>query len=1052
MKHACTVVAGFALLGLGLFSATSAQETKAPAAEDAKALQEKFRSERDSLVKSGAAKRFLPILLDKAESMGKRGDDALAQGRFMQAIQLYRQARWQLPYQSANVPEKYVSRVLGNLRLRHGHDILDVAFSPDGKLLATASRDRTVKLWDMANGHELLTYTGHRDEVRRVAFHPSGKMIASAGAEKNIKLWDPASGKDIRTIEGKGEYVTSMAFSKDGKTLVVANNDKAVRLYDVDTGDLKRDLDKQFNGIVRSVAFSPDGALLAMGVDDSFVKVWQYPQILTADTAEYWAKQEDVKVSTSFVGFSPDSKVMVRIGPWDLKLYNTPQPGAAVFVAAPRRTIPDPPPAKEVDKFHYKFNCLVFSKDGQTIYTGGKDGLIRLWDSETGEAKGIFKGHNDEITSLVFNAHGSQLASASADYTVRIWNFDVVLQSREFVAHSEPAWSACFNADGSRYASASADKTVKVVDVSSGKVVHSLEHQAGVTVVAYSPDGKTIASGGGDKVIRVWDADSAKSVKNLEGHVGTITSLAFTTDGKKLASGSVDKRLKVWDYDGGKEIVNIDDLGTIPTAVVFSPNGKWLLCGNTDQTVRVYDAATGKPIAAWSAHGLAVTGLAISPNGQYVASCSADYLVRVWNFAQADGSLLPTLGAEPITLSGHQGPLSGVAFRKDNQHLVSCGSDMVVKLWKIEGSTAKEAQTYRGHKDWVTSVNFSKDGYFFLSTSVDRAVRIWEITDREIPLLAEHTGTVEGVAVSPDGKLIASGGTDKSIKVWDREKGVEVLTLQGHTEPIHALAFLDNKTLVSAAGDALTNRDNSVRLWDLTNGKELPRRAEHQENFHGLIKAIPYMVIASGEKKLIAWIPANRARDHRLTGLDLVSGKVLFELFDNKGGKNDREVVAVSFTPDGKKAATAAADGTVRLWDLDKKERAPGGDWVIFDKGTSPGDIAFTPDGNTLIASSEAGDIKILDVAKRTTLHTIAKAHTRAISVCLVSPDGKRFATAGQDNVIKVFDVATAKLLREWHTQANGRSALVTNMTFTPDSRQLVTANANTTLFVLDLP
>jgi WD40 repeat protein len=380
---------------------------------------------------------------------------------------------------------------------------------------------------------------------------------------------------------------------------------------------------------------------------------------------------------------------------------------------------------------------------------------------------------------------------------------------------------------------------------------------------------------------------------------------------------------------------------------------------------------------------------------------------------------------------------------------------MLVKLWKLEGNTAKEAQTYRGYKDWVMSVNFSKDGFFFLSTSVDRAVRIWEITDREIPLLAEHTGMVEAVAVSPDGKLIASGGTDKSIKIWNREQGVEVMTLNGHTEPIHALAFMDDKTLVSAAGDARSNRDNSIRLWDLTSGKELPRKPEQQNHFHNLIKAVPYMVVVSSEKKLVAWIPVNPERHHILTGLDLTTGERLFEFNENQGGKTNRAVAAVAFTPDGKKAATAAGDGTVRLFDLTKKERTPiGDDWVVFDKGTSPGDIAFTPDGNTLIVGSETGDIKILDVAKRAALHTIAKAHSRGITTCIVSPDGKRFATSGHDNVIRIFDVATAKLLREWDTRmlAQVRGTFVTNMTFTPDSRQLVTANANTTLFVLELP
>src|SRR5262249_53052903 len=115
------------------------QETRAPTLDEVKAIQEKFRSERDLLVKTGAAKRFLPIMLEKADEMGKRAEEALKNGRLLNATELFRQARWQLPYQSPQVPDKNVARVLGNLRLRHPQEINDVAFSPDGKWLATAS-------------------------------------------------------------------------------------------------------------------------------------------------------------------------------------------------------------------------------------------------------------------------------------------------------------------------------------------------------------------------------------------------------------------------------------------------------------------------------------------------------------------------------------------------------------------------------------------------------------------------------------------------------------------------------------------------------------------------------------------------------------------------------------------------------------------------------------------------------------------------------------------------------------------------------------------------
>lgn len=1026
--------------GLLLISLLGAQETRIPTTEEVRLLQGKFRKERDSLLQTGAAKRFLPILLDKADEMGQRADKALAEGRLLQASELYRQARWQLPYQSPQVPDKHVARILGNLRLRHSQEINDVAFSPDGKRLATASRDRTVKLWDLENGHELRSYHGHSDSVRRLAFSPDGRLVASAGAERDIKLWDPATGQDVRTIKGQGTYVTSIAFSRDGKTLVVGNDDKAVRLYDVATGDLKRALDKHFNQTVQSVAFNPDGNILAVGVADGFIKLWQYPEVLLKDRVAYWEQQDADQLATWLVAFSPDNRTLARIGLDGIKLYHVTPPGAPFQPAAPRLLIKSPGEWTQTGP-KVRFTSLAFKQDSRILFAGGSDGLIYLYDADSGKLTGTYKGHNDEVRGLAFNATGSQLASAGADYTARLWNFDVVLQARDFTHHTDAVWAAAFSPDGQRFVSASADKSAKVVAVGGGKVVHTLSHSAGVTNVAWSPDGKRIASAGGDKVIKLWNADTGELVKSLEGHHATITAIDFSADSSKLAVADADKRVNIWNV-AGKGLVTLNDHPSIAAAVAFSPDGKWLATGSIDQMIRVYDAASGKPGPAWSAHGASVTGLSFSPNGQYLASCGYDYLVRVWPFAGPKGEPLSTLGTNPITLSGHSGPLSGVAFRRDNQHLVSCGGDMTLKLWRLESGAAKEMQTYRGHRDWITGCNFSRDGFFIVSASVDRSVKIWEITSREIPLLAEHTGAVEAVAVSPNGRLIASAGTDRTIKLWDRTQGLEAMTLHGHTDAIHAVGFTpDGKTLVSSS------EDRSIRLWDVATGAERVRQPGHLNHFNNLVKPVPYFVIAPDNKTLFIWL-LHGERGSTIKALDLDSGEELFSFNDS------RNILTVSFSANGKRAALGARDGLVRIWDLEKKGvQLPGGDWLIFDKGTSLGDLALTPDGNTLVATSEKGDIKILDVGKRTVLHTLAKAHERRITACLVSPDGKRFATVGQDNVVKLFDMK-GEALRQWDTRmpVQDRGVFVYSIAFTPDNRELVTANSNTTLFVLELP
>src|SRR5262249_51908536 len=204
---------------------------------------------------------------------------------------------------------------------------------------------------------------------------------------------------------------------------------------------------------------------------------------------------------------------------------------------------------------------------------------------------------------------------------------------------------------------------------------------------------------------------------------------------------------------------------------------------------------------------------------------------------------------------------------------VAGGSDRTVKLWKLDREGGKETQPFRGHKDWVTAVAFSKDGYYIVSSGVDRVLKIWELTSREIPLLAEHTGSVDAVAFSPDGKWIASGAGDRSIKIWDRAKGLEKFTLSGHADGVLFLAFTpDDKTLIS------TSADRSLKLWDLDTGKEIPLSAGQQLAFTGLVNPVPYFMTPDG-KNLWCWVPQNE-RYATLTHFDLQSGKEIFSFND----------------------------------------------------------------------------------------------------------------------------------------------------------------------------
>jgi WD40 repeat protein len=583
---------------------------------------------------------------------------------------------------------------IGTARFRHGGIVRAVAFSPDGKRLASASHDHTVSVWEVPTGREVHRFRGHAGDVLCVAFSSDGRVLASGSADGTVRLWSlhgATAGRELRVLTSRAEAVEALAFAPGGKLLVAGGDDGTLRLYDTATWKLQRRMSQ--DRAIRCLAWSADGKTIATNAAKNAVALW--------DVEKGSLRQTFGDEAINALAFAPAGEQLVT---WE-------QGGTLRLWDAGKSALVRTWGADEDNASTALIYQIAFGRDGKSALCGSATGPINEWNLATGKRRRQFAGHRGRVPAIAATPRGTIVASGGADGTIRLWDTTTGKEVTDSVEPAAPIVSLSAEPSGQRLVLVLGSGQVQMWDRATGKPIPGRFRGSARAGEFGGANGTILVVDATGRLAR-WDPVTGRATV-LKDPGPAVTALALPLDGKHLLTTHSDGSLWLRDGDGRRLRQCLGkDLRAVP---VIAPDGSLVAAVGQSAGISLWDGKTGKPLAPIAGHRGGTIAAAFSPDGATLVSVGRDRMARVWEVRTR---------RERRTAAGHDAWVCAVTFSPDGKLLATATVQGDVHVWSAR--TGRLLRDFEGHRGPVTGLAFP-DGKTLVSAGTDTSVLVWDV-------------------------------------------------------------------------------------------------------------------------------------------------------------------------------------------------------------------------------------------------------------------------------------------------------------------------------------